>query len=122
MVGRVFGGRRRPAPPGGLSVPSREFRRFLSGGPTKDAEEAKAFLLRLRHSPEVADGVISALKSSGALLPTLYAMAGAWVRAAPSRPTSRNIWLFPLLPAPPLSANHLHSTGMSLRRRMAVVQ
>ena len=30
------------------------------------------------YTPEVADGVISALRSSGALLPTLYAMAGAW--------------------------------------------
>jgi hypothetical protein len=45
----------------------------------KDVEEAKAFLLRLRYSPEVTDGIITALKSSGALLPTLYAMAGAWV-------------------------------------------
>mmetsp|Transcript_52247 Transcript_52247/g.76522 ORF Transcript_52247/g.76522 Transcript_52247/m.76522 type:complete len:213 (-) Transcript_52247:428-1066(-) len=53
-------------------------RRLLSNGAEKDVEEAKQFLLRLRHPPEVADGVISALKSSGALLPTLYAMAGAW--------------------------------------------
>jgi len=56
-------------------------RRLLSNGAEKDVEEAKQFLLRLRHPPEVADGIISALKSSGALLPTLYAMAGAWVSA-----------------------------------------
>ena len=61
-------------------------RRLLSNGAEKDGaekdvEEAKQFLLRLRHPPEVADGIISALKSSGALLPTLYSMAGAWVSA-----------------------------------------
>jgi hypothetical protein len=52
----------------------------MSGGAAEDEAEAKAFLLKLRYSPAVADGVIVALKSSGALLPTLYAMAGAWVR------------------------------------------
>ena len=45
----------------------------------KDEAEARAFLLKLRYTPDVADGVIAALKSSGALLPTLYAMAGPWV-------------------------------------------
>ena len=52
--------------------------RRLSRPSGSDEAEAKAFLLRLRYTPEVADGVISALRSSGALLPTLYAMAGAW--------------------------------------------
>ena len=58
--------------------------RMMSGQAEKDVVEAKAFLQRLRYSPEVSDGVIAALKSSGALLPTLYAMAGAWV-GLPSR-------------------------------------
>lgn len=60
----------------------------MSGGAAEDEAEAKAFLLKLRYSPAVADGVILALKSSGALLPTLYAMAGAWVRVPlPPQPT-----------------------------------
>jgi hypothetical protein len=65
------------APPQPFAAPCGA-RRF-SDQVDKDVEEAKAFLLRLRYSPEVADGIITALKSSGALLPTLYAMAGAWV-------------------------------------------
>ncbi len=63
-----------------LAEPSACWRRAMSGGAAEDEAEAKAFLLKLRYSPAVADGVIVALKSSGALLPTLYAMAGAWVR------------------------------------------
>jgi hypothetical protein len=72
------------APPKHFAAPTQPFavpfgaRRF-SDQLDKDVEEAKAFLLRLRYSPEVTDGIITALKSSGALLPTLYAMAGAWV-------------------------------------------
>jgi hypothetical protein len=65
------------APPQPFAAPFGA-RRF-SDQVDKDVEEAKAFLLRLRYSPEVADGIITALRSSGALLPTLYAMAGAWV-------------------------------------------
>jgi len=80
----VFGGvsaAHRPAVRA-LAHPSRTAacRRAFSGGADKDEAEARAFLQRLRYSPEVADGVIAALRSSGALLPTLYAMAGAWVR------------------------------------------
>ena len=82
----------------------------MSGGAAEDEAEAKAFLLKLRYSPAVADGVILALKSSGALLPTLYAMAGAWVRVPPP--------LRPLLcvEAPHESAWQPHRT-LSCRRR-----
>lgn len=74
----------------------------MSGQAEKDVAEAKAFLLRLRYSPEVADGVITALKSSGALLRTLYAMAGPWV-GLPSRalPPAHNPPTRHALPAGP---------------------
>jgi hypothetical protein len=82
----------------------------MSGGAAEDEAEAKAFLMKLRYSPAVADGVIVALKSSGALLPTLYAMAGAWVPVPPP--------LRPLLcvEAPHESALQPHRT-LSCRRR-----
>lgn len=77
-------------------------RRMLSEDANKDVREAKAFLLRLRYSPEVADGVITALKSSGALLPTLYAMAGNWVRA----PLTRRVFWFDSLALPCTLLSH----------------
>ena len=70
--------------PAGRCCPA-DGRRRLSDDADKDVREAKAFLARLRYSPEVADGIIAALKSSGALLPTLYAMAGNWVRGPLTR-------------------------------------
>jgi len=77
-------------PAGALGWPGAAARRALSGDANKDVREAKAFLLRLRYAPDVADGIIAALKSSGALLPTLYAMAGNWVllRPPPSNQTT----------------------------------
>jgi hypothetical protein len=80
----------------------------MSGGAAEDEAEAKAFLLKLRYSPAVADGVIVALKSSGTLLPTLYAMAGVWVRVPPA--------LRPLqcMEAPHESTLQPHRTARSL--------
>ena len=52
---------------------------MLAGSAAEKGEaEAKAFLIKLPCTPDVADGVIAAQKSGGALLPTLYAMAGPW--------------------------------------------